>query len=171
MTGRRIAYLAAIVTIAASGYYFFVYLTRWEWNRALTSGVILLAAEIALVGALVLDRIGRLRSNLTPVAPSRREPRAQVLARIRETAPAQRNHFAWLRPESTNVFVPVLLGAGVIVSGIAWVVERIARATAGKSMERGLALQLESLAPPAEGLIAADSDPLSLFAPGRGRAS
>ena len=69
------------------------------------------------------------------------------------------------------MFVPVLLGAGVIVSGIAWVVERIARATAGKGMERGLALQLDAIAPPAEGLIAADSDPLSLFAPGRGRVS
>jgi hypothetical protein len=171
MTGRRIAYLAAIVTIAASGYYFFVYLTRWEWNRALTSGVILLAAEVGLVGALVLDRIGRLRNNVAPVPTGRREPRPQVLARIRENAPAPRNHFAWLRPDSTNVFVPVLLGAGVIVSGIAWMVERLARATAGKGMERGLALQLDTLAPPAGGLIAADSDPLSLFAPGRGRAA
>jgi hypothetical protein len=171
MTGRRIAYLAAVVTIAASGYYFFVYLTRWEWNRALTSGVILLAAEIGLVGALVLDRIGRLRTSIVSSAPGRGDPRPQVLARIRESAPPARNHFAWLRPESTNVFVPVLLGAGVIVSGIAWVVERIARATAGKGMERGLALQLESIAPPADGLIARDADPLTLFAPGRGRAS
>jgi hypothetical protein len=171
MIGRRIAYLAAIVTIAASGYYFFVYLTRWEWNRALTSGVILLAAEIGLVGALVLDRIGRLRTNIASSSTGRHDPRPQVLARIRESAPAPRNQFAWLRPERTNVFVPVLLGAGVIVSGIAWVVERIARATAGKGMERGLARQLESIAPPADGLIARDADPLSLFAPGRGRAS
>ena len=58
-----------------------------------------------------------------------------------------------------------------IVSGIAWVVERIARATAGTGMERGLALQLDSIAPPADGLIARDADPLSLFEPGRGRAS
>ena len=49
--------------------------------------------------------------------------------------------------------------------------ERIARATAGKGMERGLARQLESIAPPVDGLIAWDADPLSLFAPGRGRAS
>jgi hypothetical protein len=170
MTGRRIAYLAAIVTIAASGYYFFAYLVRWEWNRALTSGVILLAAEIGLVGALVLDRIGRLRNSLAPVPPGRREPRAQVLARIRESAPAHRNHFAWLRPDSTNVFVPVLLGAGVILSGVAWLVERLARATAGRGMERGLALELDALAPP-ETLLASDTDPLALFAPGRGRAA
>jgi hypothetical protein len=170
MNGRRIAYVAALATIAASGYYFFVYLTRWEWNRALTSGIILLAAEIGLVGAMVLDRIARLKASMVP-APSRRgEPRPQVLARIQESAPAYRDHFAWLRPERSNVFVPVLLGAGVIVSGIAWVVERIARATAGKSMERGLALKLEPLAPPVA-LIARDADPLSLFAPGRERAA
>ena len=28
-----------------------------------------------------------------------------------------------------NVFIPVLLGAGVIASGLAWLVERIARLT------------------------------------------
>ncbi|MGQ0826423.1 MAG: hypothetical protein ACT4OX_15570 [Actinomycetota bacterium] len=170
MTGRRIAYLMATITIAASGYYFFVYLMRWEWNRALTSGVILLAAEIGLVGALVLDRIGKLRANLVPVSPHRSEPRPEVLARIRESAPAHHNHFDWLRPDRSNVFVPVLLGAGVLFSGIAWIVERLARATAGKSMERGLALQLEGLAPPTE-LIARHADPLALFAPPRARTS
>lgn len=171
MNGRRIAYLAAVLTIAASAYYFFVYLTRWEWNRALTSGVILLAAEMGLIGALVLDRIGKLRTSLAPASPGRREPRAEVLARLRDSAPAHRDHFAWLKPEGTNVFVPVLLGAGVIVSGIAWVVERIGRATAGRSMERGLALRLETLAPPAGGLIDRHADPFALFAPARGRAS
>lgn len=167
MNSRRLGYLAAVVTIAASGWYFFLYLTRWEWNRALTSGVILLAAEVALFGALVLDRIGKLRSSLAPVPPARRDPHPQVLARIRESAPAHRNHFAWLRPESTNVFVPVLLGAGVIVSGIAWAVERVARATSGRSMERSLALSLVSISPP-ETLIAREADPFSLFAPSRG---
>jgi hypothetical protein len=170
MNGRRIAYVAALATIGASGYYFFVYLTRWEWNRALTSGIILLAAEIGLVGAMVLERISRLKANMVPAPPRGHDPRPQVLARIQESAPAYRNHFAWLRPERSNVFVPVLLGAGVIVSGIAWVVERIARATAGKGMERGLALKLEPLAPPAA-LIARDADPMSLFAPGRERAA
>jgi hypothetical protein len=170
MNGRRIAYLVGLATVAASGYYFFVYLTRWEWNRALTSGIILLAAEIGLVGAMVLERIARLKASIVTPPSRRGEPRPQVLARIRESAPAYHDHFAWLRPERSNVFVPVLLGAGVIVSGIAWVVERIARATAGKSMERGLALKLEPLAPP-EALIARDSDPLSLFAPGRERAA
>jgi hypothetical protein len=34
-------------------------------------------------------------------------------------------------------------------------------------MERGLALRLEVLAPPADGLIARDADPFALFAPAR----
>lgn len=169
MNARRIGYLAVVVTAAASMYYFFVYLTRWEWNRALTSGVIFLAAEIALFGALALDRIAKLRGAITatpePSAGRRVEPRPQVLARLRETAPAHHEHFAWLKPNGTNVFVPVLLGAGVIVSAVAWAVERIARATAGRSMERGLAVRLEALQPPAGGLIVVEADPFALFAP------
>lgn len=175
MNGRRIAYLAAIVTTAASGYYFFVYLTRWEWNRALTSGVIMLAAEIALFGGLALERMGKLRTMLAAATVDARpnggrDRRAQILARIEETRPSHRDHFAWLSPERSNVFVPVLLGAGVVVSAIAWIVERIARATAGKQMERGLATQLVSLAPP-ESLVAAEADPFTLFAPAGARAS
>ena len=50
--------------MAASGAYVFVYLYRWEWNRALVSGVIFLAAEIALLGALILDRVARLGRRL-----------------------------------------------------------------------------------------------------------
>ena len=171
MNARRIGYLAAIVTIAASGYYFFLYLTRWEWNRALTSGVILLAAEIALLGSLVLDRIGRLRRSAAPASLGRADVRPQVLARIRESAPATRDTFAWLRPQGTSVFVPVLLGAGVVLSGVAWLVERLARATAGRHLERGLASQLGTLALPEGGLIARDADPFSLFAPSRARSS
>lgn len=171
MNARRIGYLAAALSIAASGYYFFLYLTRWEWNRALTSGVILLAAEIALFGALVLDRIGKLRRSSSRAPSGRADVRPRVLSRIHESAPAHRDPFAWLRPEGTNVFVPVLLGAGVVVSGVAWLVERVARATAGRHIERGLASQLGTLALPDGGLIARDADPLSLFAPSRARSS
>ena len=59
MNARRIAYAALFGTVLAAGWYFFAYLTRWEWNRAVVSALIFLAAELALLGALVLDRIGR----------------------------------------------------------------------------------------------------------------
>jgi hypothetical protein len=43
------------------------------------------------------------------------------------------------------VFVPVLMGAGVIMSGLAWVIERLARRTARPTLERGLAARLAPL--------------------------
>jgi hypothetical protein len=171
MTARRIGYLAAVVTALASGWYFFVYLTKWEWNRALVSAAIFLAVEVALFGALALDRIGRLTRTVNAMQPDRRSavtarvPRADVLARIRDSAPAPRKPFEWLSPDRSNVFVPVLLGAGVIISAIAWVVEKVARATAGPKLEQGLALRLEALAPPAGGLLDRGEDPYALFAP------
>ncbi|HEX5616101.1 MAG TPA: hypothetical protein VFZ83_13195 [Acidimicrobiia bacterium] len=174
MNARRIAYLAVVVAAAASIWYFFLYLVRWEWNRALVSGIIFLAAEVALFGSLLLERLTKLRASIDEqlvvakqAAKESRQPRPQVLARIHAAQPEPRNPFAWLRPDSTNVFVPVLLGAGVVVSAIAWLVERIARATAGPRLERGLALRLDDLQPPADGLVGRDADPLVLFAPTR----
>ena len=175
MNARRIAYAAVVIAAAASIWYFFLYLVRWEWNRALVSGIIFLAAEVALFGSLLLERLTKLRTSIDEqlaiahqaAKQSPRQPRPQVLSRIRDAQPEPRNPFAWLRPDSTNVFVPVLLGAGVVVSAIAWLVERIARATAGPRLERGLALRLDDLQPPADGLLGRDADPLVLFAPTR----
>ncbi|MCZ7527164.1 MAG: hypothetical protein M5U14_12750 [Acidimicrobiia bacterium] len=167
MSARRIAFVLGAASAIASGWYFFVYLTRWEWNRAIVSGLIFLAAEIALVGGVVLERLGRVGRELA--ATRRPEPRPELLARVREAAPPSRSPFAWLDPDDgrLGVFVPVLLGAGVIVSAVAWVVERVARATARPSLERGLALRLGSLALPEDGLVpeAEPADPLGLLAP------
>ena len=171
MTGRRIAYLAAVVTIAASGYYFFVYLTRWEWNRALTSGVILLAAEIGLVGALVLDRIGRLRTSIASSATGRRDPRPQVLARIRESAPAPATTSPGCgRRARTCSFRCCSARAsscpGSRGSSSASRARRQARAwSAGSRCSSS-----RSRRPPTVSS-RVTADPLSLFAPGRGRAS
>ena len=62
-----------------------------------------------------------------------------------------------------NVFVPVLMGAGVLMSGIAWLVERVARATVRPAAERGLAAQLDGLALPANGFVAVERQPLDLL--------
>jgi hypothetical protein len=83
---------------------------------------------------------------------------------LRETAPPPRSTFAWLDPKrsaaQSNVFVPILLGAGVILSGMAWLIERAARAFASPSLERGLAAELEGLNPPPGGFLRPRDDAL-----------
>lgn len=169
MSARRIGLLALAAVLAGSGWYVFVYLYRWEWNRALISGVIFVAAEVALIGTLVLERLGRLERRLDAIEPrSPRLPDPAVLERVRQGAPAPSEPFAWLakRSNETSVFVPVLLGAGVVFSALAWVVERVARATARPAAESSLARRLDSLALPPGGLLDRD-DPPDLFSPRR----
>ena len=102
--------LAALLTVlVAAGWYVFVYLYRWEWNRALVSGIIFLAAEVALLGALVLERLGKLgpAAGSSSIAAPNGE---RVLRRLREHAPEPAKPFAWMERQQMNVFVPVLLG-------------------------------------------------------------
>jgi hypothetical protein len=161
MNARLLGRLAAFVTLAASGAYVFVYLYRWEWNRAQVSAAIFIAAEVALVGWLLADRVKRLERRLDANVLDAERRRLQIL---RATAPAPRTSFSWLaHPERTNVFIPVLLGAGAVLSGLAWVVERLARATAGRAAEHGLARQLGDLDLPAGGLLDGGVDPLALL--------
>ena len=159
MKGGRIAGLLGTVVLLATGLYFFVYLWRWEWNRALIAGILFVATEVAIAAVTLLTRLHRLDDRLQSADPA-------VLARIRESAPPPRDHFEWLSPKSGHmgVFVPVLIGMGVVASGLAWLVERLARATAGPVLERGLASRLGPLAWPAGGLLpAADDDPLAVL--------
>lgn len=159
MSAGRIAKLLGGVVMGSTALYFFVYLWRWEWNRALIAGVLFIATEVAMASATILNRLHGLSEKLVAPDPA-------VLGRIRETAPPPRDHFEWLSPKSgrMGVFVPVLIGMGVVASGLAWLVERLARATAAPVMERGLAARLGPLAWPAGGLLPeAEDDPLALL--------
>src|SRR5690606_17146393 len=75
----------------------------------------------------------------------------EVLARVREAAP-HRQHFAWLDPRrgQLNVFITMLVASGVVVSGVAWLIERIAASTSTQGRERRLARRLGELAPPSD---------------------
>lgn len=149
MKRLRVGYLVGGLVLLAAGLYFFVYLWRWEWNRAMVAGILFLSAEVGIGLALLLDRMRRLADRLerAPVSP-------EVMSRIREAAPPPRDHFEWLTPRDgrLGVFVPVLMGMGVVASLLAWVVERVARATAGPVLERGLAARLTPLGWPEGGL-------------------
>ena len=87
--------------------------------------------------------------------------RLQVL---RDTAPPSRVSFAWLtRSDRTSVFIPVLLGAGAVLSALAWVVERVSRATAGRAAERGWPSGSVGSSRRPGGLLDGGEDPLALL--------
>ena len=153
---RRSAYLVGLIAFGGSGFYTFVYLYRWEWNRALMAGLLFIAAEIALAAVAVFERIRSLERRLdetagTPSPLVTGSP--DTLTRIRQTAP-RREPFRWLDDtDGLNVFVPFLFGAGFLASGLAWLVERASGATAIPVLERRLASALQPIAFPAGGLL------------------
>lgn len=126
---RRLAYLFGGAAAVGAGVYFVVYLYRWQWQRAILSGVLLLIVGVLLLGIVVLGRLTRIEERI------RENDRRQedVLARLRQThTHEQGDRFRWLEdPASrTYVFVPVLMVTGVVLSVIAWLVQRIASVTA-----------------------------------------
>jgi len=149
VTARRVTTALLVAAQATTGLYLLVYLYRWQWNRALICGIFFLATELLVIGRLVLRRLRVIEERLEALADQR------VHQRLVESRPDPADWFEWLRPSAgqTNVFLPVLLGAGVLASGIAWVVEAMARRTARPTMERSLAVALAPLAFPAGGFL------------------
>ncbi|UPZ31883.1 hypothetical protein MUK60_31310 [Streptomyces sp. LRE541] len=147
---RRVAYFFGGAAAAGAGTYVVVYLYRWQWQRAILCGVLLLVVEVLLLGIVLLGRLARIEERMRD-ADRRQE---DVLARLREKeAPAGTggDRFRWLDDEPaspTYVFVPVLMVTGVLLSGLAWLVQRIAAATARPTAERRLAGRLSVLAAP-----------------------
>ena len=132
------------VVLVVSGAYLLVYLYRWEWNRALISGLFFVAAEVALATSMVLRRLHALE-----------RPSPLVQERLRTARVDRPDPFAWLRPRDGRaaVFVPVLLGAGVVLSALAYLVERLAAATATPMLDHSVAGRLARIAPPVGGLV------------------
>ncbi|MDT7841200.1 hypothetical protein [Streptomyces justiciae] len=151
---RKIAYLFGGLAAAGAGTYLVVYLYRWQWQRAMLCGVLLLVVEVMLLGIVLLGRLTRIEDRLRDSDRRQRELAARqedALARLRgapESA-ADPGRFRWLEDpaERTYVFVPVLMVTGVLLSGLAWVVQRIASATA-RPAERRLAGRLAVLTAP-----------------------
>jgi hypothetical protein len=123
---RILARLLVLAIAALSATYLIVYLYRWEWNRALISGLFFLAAEVAYVGSSLRADVRGLAARVDALE----SPVGRRRSTVRDTSGARPGRpFAWLREAASgqmNVFVPVLLGAGVILSAAAFVVERIA---------------------------------------------
>ncbi|MFJ5258962.1 hypothetical protein ACIQAC_00600 [Streptomyces sp. NPDC088387] len=157
---RRLSYVFAGLAAAGAGTYLVVYLYRWQWQRAVLSGVLLLVVEVLLLGLVLMGRMTRIEQRVRD--SDRRQQ--DVLARLREPPePELSGRFRWLeeRGDGTYVFVPVLMVTGVLLSGLAWVVQRVASATARPAAERRLAGRLAVLAAPDP---TASRDPLDPYA-------
>jgi len=163
---RLLVMLLAVVTLALTGGYLFVYLYRWEWNRAIISGIIFLAAEVAVIGWALNNKLNELGRSVD-------RARADRIARHLDASRNQPSTaFDWLSPREsrTSVFVPILMGAGLAISGLAWVVEWLGRNTAGRVSDEHLARSLSRLAPPPAGFLDDRADPLrDIRAPAGGR--
>ena len=143
---KTIAWLAAVGTLLMGLIYMVVSLNRWEWNRALFFGLIVLIAEVGIAAALILRRLTRIeQAKLDPA----------ILAILRETRPASPHRFEWLEDSTTqlNVFITFLVGGGVLLSGLAWVADRLGAKTYTPAGEEKLARQLGSISYPRGGLI------------------
>ncbi|WP_431044371.1 hypothetical protein ACQUSR_22325 [Streptomyces sp. P1-3] len=195
---RRLVYLFGGAAAAGAASYLVIYLYRWQWQRAILCGVLLLVVEVLLFGLAVLGRISRLEARIDKSLASDRR-REAVLARLRLEAPpggtawtesgggswgtdglgpppggisrtgpggggwgvagAARARFRWLEDPAdpglnrTHVFVPVLMVTGVLLSGLAWVVQKVAESTVRPAADRRLAGRLAPLAAPPMGAL------------------
>ncbi|WP_210575897.1 hypothetical protein [Streptomyces sp. GESEQ-4] len=151
---RRIAFVFGALAAAGAGTYLVVYLYRWQWQRAILCGVLLLIVEVMLLGIVMLGRLARIEERVRDTDRRQRELTARqedVLTRLRAGAPEPESNgrFRWLDDpaERTYVFVPVLMVAGVALTGLAWVVQRVATATS-RPAERRLAGRAAVLSAP-----------------------
>jgi hypothetical protein len=165
---KVVAWLAGVGTFLAATMYMVVSLNRWEWNRALFFGLIMLIAEVGLATGLVMRRLTRLEYRLAGPEDEGLGEVRQVLAETRrEAAP---NRFAWLaeqRPgRDLNVFITFLIGGGVLISAIAWVVDRVASKTSSPIAEQRIARELQAIRYPSGGLLLDDVTVLAQEVPG-----
>jgi hypothetical protein len=152
---RKVGWLLGVVVFAFTGIYTIVYVYRWEWNRALFVAMLFVALEVAGALALVLRRLKGLEAKIDAL-PARQ---AEVAAHLRANAP-ERKHFAWLERSmgQTNIFITVLLGAGVLLSGLTWIIDRVATRTALPTLERSLAQRFDAVALPEGPLVPEDAE-------------
>jgi uncharacterized membrane protein HdeD (DUF308 family) len=157
---KIVAWVAGVATLVMGAAYMIVSLNRWEWNRALFFGLIVLIAEIGLATGLVLRRLTRMEY-------TRAADRA-VSEMLRDTRPPAPDRFAWLKrsAEQTNVFITFLVGGGVLISGIAWIVDRVASKTSTPVGEERLARALTPISYPPGGLLLDDITVLAQDVPG-----
>lgn len=161
---RSIGFALAAVILAVSGAYVVIDLARWEWNRAVISALVMVSALIVLVSMVLFRQLHRIEQRLESLERQRqRHDEADTLDTLRSTNHAVANRrFQWLTrpPERLGVFIPVLLGAGVLLSLAAYLVERIAGVFAAATLDPRTARRLAPDVPLGSGLIPTEPGPL-----------
>jgi hypothetical protein len=144
---KAIAWLVAGATLVAAGVYTVVSLARWEWNRALFFAIVFVAAEVGLAAALVLRRLARVEALVTELPT----PDPGVRRALRDTR-GEPERFAWMRVDPTDVvgrthvFITLLVGGGVVLSGGAWLLDKLASNTVDPRREQRLGRDLDAIA-------------------------
>jgi hypothetical protein len=149
---RATGFALATVILAVSSIYVVIDLARWEWNRAVISALVMIAALIVLVAMLIFRQLHRIEQRMDALE---RAGHADTLGALRSAnAAAAGRHFQWLErpPDGLGVFIPVLLGAGVLMSLVAYLIERIAGLFAAVTLDPRTASKLGADLPLGNGL-------------------
>jgi hypothetical protein len=135
---RGLGLVLGSVVLVVAGAYLLIYLYRWEWNRAIVSGLFFLSALVTLSTMVILRSLRTMAERLDQLeaAATREQATRRLIAGL--NADRARRHFAWLSDRSSqlSVFIPVLIGAGALLSGVTYLLERVASALAGTTIDR-----------------------------------
>lgn len=149
---KKLVWLFALGTFLAAGVYSVISLNRWEWSRALYFGLVVLVAEVGLAAGLVLRKLDQ-QAELN--AGDRDEVRD-----ILRSSRVPRDRFRWLAPDQvtsrTNVFITMVVSGGIVLSGLAWLLDKVAANTTTSLQEGRLAGDLTRIAYPSDGLLPDD---------------
>lgn len=143
-------WLCLAAVIGVSGGYTVHYLNHWQWVRAQIAGIAFIAALVIAATVAVLGRLRRMERHLAVIAAALARPPDETGPPV----PAQgsagdvepRPDFRWLGEEVRGpltflpvavlatlwpvaphheIFIPVFLATGLLVSAVAWLVERL----------------------------------------------
>lgn len=141
---RSIGFALAAVILAVSGIYVVIDLARWEWNRAELSAIVCVAALVVLVGMILFRQLYRIEQRMEALERPRRDEAGTLGALRSANGASAGRRFRWLDrpPDRLGVFIPVLLGAGVLLSLVAYLIERIAGVFAAAALDPRTAREL-----------------------------
>ena len=146
---KKLVWLFALGTFLAAGVYSVISLNRWEWSRALYFGLVVLVAEIGLATGLVLRKLDQQDEE----DDGERDEVRDILRASR----VPRERFRWLAADRlttrSNVFITMVVSGGILLSGLAWLLDKVAAKTTTSLQEGRLAGDLTKIAYPGDGLL------------------